>query len=90
MVNRAHIIAIGTIGTKCYNTLREYSHQWTFVKIMSNSLPNILNTQEPPMLGRWKRGNESIKVKYTNMDHCGDHICGSPKVLREMYPHQRK
>ena len=41
---------------------------------------------EKIMLGRWNRNKIDIKTFYSNMDHCGDHICGSPSVLRQTYP----
>ena len=39
-------------------------------------------------LGRWEhRENEKqkeIKSIWANSDHCGDHICGQPEVIREI------
>lgn len=34
-------------------------------------------------LGRWKPyENEDLKIYYANIDHCGDRICGNPKIVK--------
>ena len=48
---------------------------------------SMTSTQELN-LGRWEhRENEKqkeIKSIWANSDHCGDHICGQPEVIREI------
>lgn len=48
---------------------------------------SMTSTQELN-LGRWEhRENEKqkeIKAIWANSDHCGDHICGQPEVIREI------
>ena len=63
---------------------------FTIYKIIENSLPVILNKQKPLPLGRWQFGKNELKSFYANMDHCGDIICGSPQILKNLYPRQFK
>ena len=66
-----------------------YIQSFTFYKILNNSIPMIFKKQVQVDLGRWSRcssHHSALKVTYTNMDHCGDYICGSPEVLKKMYP----
>ena len=58
----------------------------TIFKIVKNSIPVIIKRNKPVELGRWYYGNEDLKTLYANMDHCGDYICGNPKILRKTYP----
>lgn len=48
---------------------------------------SMTSTQELN-LGRWEhRENDKqkeIKSIWANSDHCGDHICGQPEVIREI------
>lgn len=63
----------------------------TAYKILSNSFEGIVSKKDPIMLGRWQQGNKnSLKVMYTNMDHCGDHVCGNLEILKKTYPNQFK
>ena len=62
-----------------------YIKSFTVYKIFENSIYGMINN-EKIMLGRWNRNKIDIKTFYSNMDHCGDHICGSPSVLRQTYP----
>ena len=63
-----------------------YLKSLTVFKIIKNSIPVIINKREPIHLGRWYYGNEELKTLYANMDHCGDHICGNPQILKYTYP----
>ena len=63
-----------------------YLKSLTIFKIFKNSIPTIINKREPIQLGRWYYGNEDLKTLYANMDHCGDHICGNPQILKSTYP----
>lgn len=63
-----------------------YLKSLTVFKIIKNSIPVIINKREPIQLGRWYYGNEELKTLYANMDHCGDHICGNPQILKHTYP----
>jgi hypothetical protein len=39
-------------------------------------------------LGRWEHRQtekqKEIKSIWANSDHCGDHICGQPEVIKEI------
>ena len=73
------------------NYIRNYVESFTVVKIIHNSSSVVWKRPEPVMLGRWKvHSCPDLKIMYANMDHCGDHICGSPKILKETYPKQFK
>ena len=58
----------------------------TVYKIFENSLPIIIKKNEVTPLGRWVSGNHGLKTFYANTDHCGDNICGNPKILKKSYP----
>tara|TARA_B100000902_G_scaffold399821_2_gene472775 strand:+ start:4758 stop:4964 length:207 start_codon:yes stop_codon:yes gene_type:complete len=53
-------------------------------------LRNFINsfTSTAPKLGRWehriKKSQKEIKFILNNSDHCGDQICGNPKVVKEL------
>lgn len=40
------------------------------------------------MLGRWEhrvnKNHEEIKFVHANSDHCGDKICGNPKIVKDI------
>ena len=41
-------------------------------------------------LGRWQMHHcntkQTLNTYYANTDHCGDHICGNPEILKSKYP----
>ena len=53
-------------------------------------LRNIINsfTSTAPKLGRWehriKKSQKEIKFILNNSDHCGDTICGNPRIVKEL------
>ena len=58
---------------------------------MTNSIEGIIHKPTPIVLGRWRQDKTNdLKVFYTNMDHCGDMICGSPQELKKSYPNYFK
>lgn len=64
------------------NIIRNYTES-----IWKRIYKSITTTQKLN-LGRWEhRENEKqkeIKSIWANSDHCGDHICGQPEVIREI------
>jgi len=58
------------------------------IKKILNALNALNFSSESVLLGRWEhRLNENqIKIKstWTNSDHCGDFICGSPILVKEI------
>ena len=54
---------------------------------MFRNLFNIF-TEQSTKLGRWehriKKSQKEIKFILNNSDHCGDQICGNPKVVKEL------
>ena len=80
---------------KTTNMYMKNFKNFTFYKIMENSLPKIVSnmgkcTMPNNDLGRWKLNNcnkkDDLNNYYANTDHCGDSICGSPQVLKSKYP----
>ena len=53
-------------------------------------LRSIINafTENTPKLGRWehriKKSQKEIKFILNNSDHCGDTICGNPRIVKEL------
>ena len=47
-----------------------------------------ITSTEKINLGRWEHREDekqkAIKSIWANSDHCGDHICGQPEVIREI------
>ena len=60
-----------------------FIRQFTVYKIFENSIPNIIKKNEITPLGRWISGKDELKTFYANTDHCGDFICGNPKILKK-------
>lgn len=60
---------------------------------MLKNFRNIVNklnisTNEITKLGRWEHRindkQKNIKFVYNNSDHCGDIICGNPKLVKKL------
>lgn len=53
-----------------------------------NRIYKSITSNQELNLGRWEhRENENqkeIKSIWANSDHCGDHICGQPEVIKEI------
>lgn len=64
------------------NIIRNYT------ETIWNRIYKSITSTESLNLGRWEhRENEKqkeIKSIWANSDHCGDHICGQPEVIREI------
>ena len=64
------------------NTVRNYTES------LWKRIQHSMTTTQKLNLGRWEhRENEKqkeIKSIWANSDHCGDHICGQPEVIREI------
>ena len=64
------------------NIVRNYTES------LWNRIYKSMTTTQKLNLGRWEhRENEKqkeIKSIWANSDHCGDHICGQPEVIREI------
>lgn len=65
-------------------------HSFTIVKVLRNSIPNLMKKYDNMPLGRWGRTHEDIKTFYANMDHCGDKICGNPQEIKKAFPRTNK
>ena len=57
--------------------------------ISFNKLSNFFSGRNSlTMLGRWEhrinKNHEEIKFVQANSDHCGDKICGDPKIVNEL------
>lgn len=57
-------------------------------KTLWNQIYKSITSTQKLNLGRWEhRENEKqkeIKSIWANSDHCGDHICGQPEVIKEI------
>lgn len=60
-----------------------YIKSFTFYKLVNNSIKGIFNPRKNIMLGRWGYKNKEIKSHYSNLDHCGDYICGNPNLYKK-------
>lgn len=53
-----------------------------------NTIYNRMISKEELNLGRWEHREDErkkeIKSIWANSDHCGDHICGQPEVIKEI------
>lgn len=60
-------------------------------RMFKNADISILSAfkNKKPQLGRWNLDycnvKQEIKSNNANRDHCGDVICGSPEILKEVY-----
>lgn len=60
---------------------------FTIVQIIKNNISYLNKKSQPRPLGRWGMcGRDDIKSFHANTDHCGDHICGNPSMLKKNYP----
>ncbi len=55
---------------------------------------NFFKTSTRTMLGRWNNNitnkQKDINCILSNLDHCGDHICGHPKPIKDIFASTNK
>ena len=73
---------IAMIQTMELTAFRQHTHK------LWDGIYNKFVTKDKLNLGRWEHREDErkkeIKSIWANSDHCGDHICGQPEVIREI------